>query len=386
MTTPQPFTAQIPEEAIAELRARILGTRWPDAETCDGWDQGVPLAYAQELANYWATDYDWRRAEARLNRWAQYRIDLTVDGQAYGIHYIHRRSPHAHARPLILTHGWPGSVFDFGSVIDQLAEPESYGGDPADAFHVIVPSLPGYGFSAKPTQSGTSVERIADIWNALMLGLGYAQYFAQGGDWGSLVTSCIGQRHSEHCAGIHLNMVLAVPDLETFPDVSDAERRAFAASKHYQKWDGGYSKQQSTRPQTLGYALADSPVGQMTWIIEKFWSWTDCERDGVKHPENALSRDDMLDTVSLYWFSNAAASSARLYWESYSAANLEPVTLPMGGTLFPKEIFLSSERWARQRFPGMVYWHEVAKGGHFAALEQPEVFTTELRNCFGRMR
>jgi pimeloyl-ACP methyl ester carboxylesterase len=380
------FRAAFPDSDLDDLRQRLQRTRWPDAQTCDGWEQGLPLDYARELADYWAGDYDWRRAEALLNRWPQSLVDLEVAGQRYSVHCIHRRSANPDAMPLLITHGWPGSVFEFSKVIEALADPQASGAAAADAFHVIVPSLPGYGFSSKPTTTGTSVERIADLWDALMQALGYERYFAQGGDWGSMVTACLGLRHPQRCAGIHLNMVVAPPDPETLEDISDLEQRALAAMDAYGKWDSGYSKQQSTRPQTLGYALADSPLGQMAWIVEKFWSWTDCERDGHKHPENAISRDEMLDNVTLYWLSNSAASSARLYWESFNTPNLEPVHVPMGGSLFPKDIFLASERWARKRFPQLCYWNEMPRGGHFAALEQPGLFVDEMRRCFATMR
>lgn len=379
------FIAQIPQADIDDLRTRIRNTRWPDAETCSGWAQGVPLAYARELARYWVEDYDWRRAEATLNQWPQLLVELSLDDSEYQIHCIHRRSAHPEARPLIITHGWPGSVLEFYKVIDRLADPLAHGGTAADAFHVIAPSLPGYGFSGKPRTSGTSIERTADLWNALMLKLGYPHYFAQGGDWGSMVTASLGLRHPQHCAGIHLNMVVAPPDPDTFNNLSDSEQAALAAMEAYGKSDSGYSKQQSTRPQSLAYALADSPVGQMSWIVEKFWSWTDCERNGDKHPENAVTKDEMLDHASLYWFCNAAASSARLYWESFNDPDLSPVSVPMGGSSFPKDIFLASERWARKRFPALVYWNELDRGGHFAALEQPELFVTELRKCFRLM-
>jgi pimeloyl-ACP methyl ester carboxylesterase len=383
---PQPFRIAVDEHALEDLRRRIATTRWPEAETVDDWSQGLPLAYCRELAAYWAGDYDWRRCEARLNTWDNYTIDLPRDGDTQRVHFIHRRSPHADARPLLITHGWPGSVLEFTAIIDALADPTAHGGSAADAFHVIVPSLPGYGFSGKPVSPGTGVEAIADLWDGLMQALGYAHYFAQGGDWGSMVTSMLGLRHPQRCAGIHLNMIVALPDPTTLDDLAPSEQSALAAADHYAKWDSGYSKQQSTRPQTLAYALADSPVGQLAWIVEKFRAWTDCERDGVRHPENAVDRDTLLDNVSLYWLTNSAASAARLYWESFNAPNLEPVNVPMGGSLFPKDIFLASERWARQRFPQLVYWNELDRGGHFAALEQPQLFVEELRACFRRMR
>ncbi|MEE4276969.1 MAG: epoxide hydrolase [Halieaceae bacterium] len=381
-----PFLVAVDDEAIDDLRRRVRSARWPETATVPDWGQGVPLNYCRELADYWASDYDWRRCEARLNALDNFCVSLPHGGEKHQVHFIHRRSAHENATPLLITHGWPGSVLEFTEIIDALADPTAHGGEADDAFHVIAPSLPGYGFSGKPTKAGTSVEAIADLWDALMDALGYEHYVAQGGDWGSMVTSMLGLRHPGRCVGIHLNMVVALPDPDTLGDLSVAEQAALSAAEHYAKWDSGYSKQQSTRPQTLGYALADSPVGQMAWIIEKFQAWTDCERDGVRHPENAVDRDAMLDNVSLYWFTNTATSSARLYWESFNAPNLEPVNVPMGGSLFPKDIFLASERWARKRFPKLVYWNELERGGHFAALEQPRLFVEELRACFRCMR
>ncbi|HEY7775216.1 MAG TPA: alpha/beta hydrolase, partial [Kineobactrum sp.] len=299
---------------------------------------------------------------------------------------IHCRSPHPGALPMIMSHGWPGSVLEFSKVIDALVDPISHGGVAADAFDVVIPSLPGYGFSGKPTASGTSVEVIGRMWGELMERIGYSRYVAQGGDWGSMITQSMGQTETQHCAGIHITMPIVAPDPATMNDLSDQEQGALDAMAFYQQWDSGYSKQQSTRPQTLSYGLADSPVGQMAWIIEKFYAWTDCERDGVKHPENAVSRDELLDNVMLYWLNNAAASSARLYWESFNTPNLDPISMPVGCSIFPKEIFRSSKRWAEKRFHNIIHWNELTAGGHFAALEQPELLIRELRNCFRTLR
>ncbi|GAB5414137.1 MAG: epoxide hydrolase [Congregibacter sp.] len=379
------YRVDVPQRELETLRERLLHTRWPDPETADGWNQGLPLAYAQELAAYWASTYDWRRAEAELNVYQQHLVDIDLDGTSAAVHCLHIRSKESQARPLLLTHGWPGSIFEFMKVADRLVDPEAYGGRAEQAFHLVIPSLPGYGFSSKPTATGTNVERIADLWNALMLALDYDRYFAQGGDWGSMVTSHLALRHPRHCAGIHLNMVVARPDPKTLTELSPVEESAVAARNHYAKWETGYSKIQSTRPQTLAYGLADSPVGQLCWIVEKFWAWTDCEKAGVRHPENVLTKDELLDNVTLYWLTNSAASSARLYWESFHQPNLDPIYIPAGGSVFPKDIFLSSERWARGRFKNLVFWREHERGGHFAALEQPEAFTRDLRECFARM-
>jgi epoxide hydrolase len=378
ISTPRPFTVQVPGAAVEDLRDRLRRTRWPDRETVDDWSQGVPLGYVQELCTYWADDYDWRVAEQRLNAYPQFMLELfDLD-----IHFLHVRSPVPDALPLVITHGWPGSVVEFVNVLDRLTNPKAHGGSDDDAFHVVCPSLAGYGFSGRPARPGWSVERIADAWARLMAVLGYDRYGAQGGDWGAAVTTAIGQQDPSHVAGIHLNMPMVGPDRSTMNELTDAERSALDALAHYQEWDSGYSKQQSTRPQTLGYGLADSPAGQCAWIIEKFWAWTDC--DG--HPENAVSRDALLDNVSLYWFTNSAASSARLYWESFNRQSRELVAVPTGCSIFPKEIFRASRRWTERRFTDLRYWNELDRGGHFAALEQPELYVDELRAFFRLVR
>ena len=252
-----PFRIEATEAELDDLKRRLAATRWPEPETVDDWSQGIPLSYVQEVCAYWAKEYDWREREARLNRFAQFKTE--VDG--LGIHFVHVRSPHADALPLVITHGWPGSIVEFHKVIEPLTDPTAHGGAAADAFHVVCPSLPGYGFSDKPTASGWGVERIADAWGELMRRLGYERYVAQGGDWGAMVTTCIGIQDPDHCAGIHLNMPIALPDPETMASLSEAEKSALASMQHYQEWDSGYSKQQSTRPQTLGYGLVDSPAG-----------------------------------------------------------------------------------------------------------------------------
>ena len=377
MSDIRPFRIDIPEQQLEDLRARLALTRLPEKETPDDWSQGVPLAYMREILDYWRNDYDWRRAEAKLNEFDGFLTE--IDG--LDIHFLHVRSPEPNALPLIMTHGWPGSVCEFLEVIGPLADPASHGGDPADAFHVVCPTLPGYGFSGKPAAPGWGVEKIADAWAELMKRLGYDSYVAQGGDWGSAVTTAIGIRDPDHCRAIHVNMVSARPD-PIDDDLSDLEKRGLAGMKHYQDWDSGYSKQQSTRPQTLGYGLVDSPIGQAAWIMEKFWAWTDC--DG--HPENALSRDKMLDDVMMYWLTASGASSARLYWESFGSFSAGDVQTPTGCSIFPKEIFVCSRRWAENRYRNIIYWNELDRGGHFAAFEQPALFVDELRNCFRLVR
>ena len=376
-----PFRIQTGDDALDDLRRRLRNTRWPEAECVDDWSQGIPLSYVQDVCAYWAEKYDWRERERRLNALPQFRTSI----EGLGIHFYHVRSKHPEALPIVITHGWPGSVVEFQKVIAPLADPTAHGGDAADAFHVVCPSLPGYGFSDKPAKKGTGVERIADLWSALMVRLGYPRYVAQGGDWGAMVTTMIGLRDTKHCAGIHLNMPIVAPDPETMSSLTPAEQSALAGMAEYGEWDSGYSKQQSTRPQTLGYGLLDSPAGQAAWILEKFWKWTDCNG----HPENALTRDELLDNVMLYWLPGTGASSARLYWESFrpqSTGGLPNVTVPTGCSIFPKEIFRSSRRWAEKRFTNLVHWSELPKGGHFAAFEQPETFVNELRACFRHMR
>ena len=373
---PRSFTIDIPEVQIDDLKARLALTRWPEKETVGDWDQGVPLAYARELAAYWADGYDWRRCEARLNALPNFLVD--IDG--VDIHFIHVESANPAARPLLLTHGWPGSVLEFLDCIAPLARD----------YHFVIPALPGYGFSGKPTSAGWDVDKIAAAWDALMLALGYDRYFAQGGDWGSAVTTAIGAQNLGHCAGIHVNMVVAMPTPEMLADATPAEQASLARMQWYQTKDNGYSTQQATRPQTLGYGLTDSPVGQMAWIVEKFHGWTDCgHQPGGQsvggHPEQAVSRDHMLDTVMLYWLTASAASSARLYWHSFRNFSGGKVTIPAGCSIFPNEIFKASRRWAEQRYTNIVYWNEAAKGGHFAAFEQPALFVEEVRAAFGAM-
>ncbi|MEO5840649.1 MAG: epoxide hydrolase family protein [Acidimicrobiales bacterium] len=379
MNTIEPFRVAISDGALDDLCARLRNTRWPERETVDDWTQGIPLAYVREVCDYWANTYDWRAREARLNAFDQFRT--TIDG--LGIHFVHVRSPEPDAMPIVITHGWPGSVVEFMKVISPLTDPAAHGGSRSDAFHVVCPSLPGYGFSDKPARVGWKVERIADAWVELMTRLGYERFGAQGGDWGAAVTTALGRQHSDRLIGLHLNMPIARPDPATMNDLTDEERDALAASKHYQDHDSGYSKQQSTRPQTLGYGLTDSPVAQMAWILEKFWAWTDCNG----HPENVLTRDEMLDNVMLYWLPANGASSARLYWESFrSFGNSEPITAPSGMSIFPKEIMRTSRRWAANNFTDIRYWNKPAHGGHFAAFEQPELFVDEVRAFFRLVR
>ena len=374
----EPFRIAATDEQLDDLRRRLRSSRLPERECVDDWSQGIPLAYVQDVCAYWAEKYDWRAREARLNRFPQFKTAIDdVD-----VHFIHARSPHADALPLVITHGWPGSIVEFHKVIEPLTNPTAHGGEARDAFHVVCPSLPGYGFSSKPARSGWNVQRIARAWAQLMPRLGYARYAAQGGDWGAMVTTCIGIQDAANCVGIHLNMPIAPPDPATLNDLTEREKSALAGMQHYNDWDSGYSKQQSTRPQTVGYALTDSPVGQMAWILEKFWAWTDCNG----HPENVLTRDELLDNVMLYWLPANAASSARLYWESFRQPPMEPISIPVGCSIYPKEIFRTSRRWAEKRFSKLVHFNELEKGGHFAAFEQPETFVREVREWARKLR
>jgi epoxide hydrolase len=374
-----PFTYRAPQRALDDLRRRLANARWPERETVSDWSQGVPIAKLRALVEYWRTRYDWRRCEARLNGFAQYRTK--IDG--LNIHFLHIRSRHANALPILITHGWPGSVIEFFKIIDPLTNPTAHGGQAQDAFHVVAPSLPGFAFSDKPAARGWNAARIATAWSELMRRLGYRRYVAQGGDWGAIVTTALGQQRPAGLAGIHLNMPLVVPEPMPTQGLSPAEQRAVDALKRFQTDGFGYFLQQSTRPQTIGYALADSPVGQAAWIYEKFHAWTDNKGD----PESALTRDEMLDNITLYWLTDTAASSARMYFENAAVGDLGgPVDIPVGCSIFPKEISPAPRSWAERVFPRLIYWNELDRGGHFAAFEQPALFTKELRDCFRSLR
>ena len=375
--TVRPFRIDVADEVLEDLGRRLANTRWPEAEPVDDWSQGAPLAWIQDMCHYWGNRYDWREREALLNRFDQFVT--TIDG--IDIHFIHQRSPHPEARPLLITHGWPGSIVEFHKVIEPLTNPTAHGGEASDAFHVICPSLPGFGFSGKPTTTGWGVGRIADAWATLMARLGYHHYFAQGGDWGSAVTRSIGGQDPQHCAAIHITLAMGTrPRLDGEP--TEEEQRAIRGAEYYQAWDSGYSKQQATRPQTVGYGLADSPAGQAAWILEKFWAWTDC--DG--HPENVLDRDELLDNVMFYWATNSATSSARIYWESFAKPRPVNLSVPVGVTVYPKEIVPPVRAWMEADYPNIVHWAEQPKGGHFAAFEQPALFVDDIRTCFRQFR
>jgi pimeloyl-ACP methyl ester carboxylesterase len=371
----------IPEASLEALRTRIAATRWQERETVGDWSQGPPLAAMRDLLAFWRDSYDWRMAEARIN--VLNPSIAEIDG--LDVHFLHARSPHEDALPLVITHGWPGSIAEFLDVIPMLTNPTAFGGKAEDAFHVVAPSLPGYGFSGKPKEAGWKADRIAHAWAELMKRLGYGErWAAQGGDWGSVVTTLIGCFAPPGLIGIHTNRPMYRPrpgDREV--QGADYERMR-ALDKAYKDEDAGYMHLQRSRPQTIGYGLVDSPVMQAAWIYEKLWRWTD--HDGK--PERAISRERMLDNIALYWLAASGGSSARLYWEaSGTIANSDlTVDVPAGATIFPREISYTPREWAERVLPNIVYWNEAEKGGHFAAWEQPGIFVREVRACFALMR
>jgi epoxide hydrolase len=364
------FEVTVTDAEIADLRDRLRRTRWPEREPVADRSQGLPLAEAQELCRSWAEDYDFGFAE-RVNAFPQFRT--TIDG--LGIHFLHVRSPEPTAFPLVLTHGWPGSVLEFLEVLGPLTDPRAHGGDPADAFHVVAPSLPGYGWSDKPATTGWGVERTARAWDAVMVSLGYPRYGAQGGDWGSAVSGALGEVAPDRVAGVHVN--LGSVALGGFDDPTPAERAAAEAEQEFARSGRGYSALQSTRPQTIGYALTDSPAGQAAWIAEKYLAWT----DGA----SAVSRRALLDEISVYWFTASATSSARLYWESFARFR-DPVHAPSGLSVYPHDITRPSRREAERRFTDLRWFAELPHGGHFAALEQPASFVEQVRGFFRLVR
>jgi pimeloyl-ACP methyl ester carboxylesterase len=375
-----PFKVHVPQAALDDLKERLANARWPDKEPVTDWSQGVPLAKAQELVEYWRTRYDWRRVESSLNALPQFRTQ--IDG--LGIHFIHVRSKHENALPIVLTHGWPGSVLEFLEVIGPLVDPTAHGGKADEAFHVVIPSLPGFGFSEKPTEPGWRLPRIANAWAVLMARLGYSHYVAQGGDWGAGVTSWMAKHQPAGLVAIHLNLPILFPPPPPPPGgYSATEQPALAQLGKYASDGSGYGSIQATRPQTLGYGLADSPVGQAMWIYEKFQAWSDNKGD----PTEAISLDHMLDDITLYWLTDTAASSARLYYESFAKDfSRMPLDLPVAVSIFKGDFFTPPKMWGEETYSKLFYWNEVPKGGHFAALEQPELFVAELRKSFAQVR
>jgi pimeloyl-ACP methyl ester carboxylesterase len=390
-TEVRPFHAEIPEEQIQELRRRIAATRWPSKELVADRSQGVQLAALQELARYWATDYDWRKAETKLNALPQFTTE--IDGVE--IHFIHVKSRHENALPLIMTHGWPGSVIELLEAVGPLTDPTAHGGDAEDAFDLVLPSLPGYGFSAEPTEVGWDPGRTARAWAELMHRLGYARYVAQGGDLGAIVTDVMGRQAPEGLLGIHMNLLVTTLGAATPPPGdSEEERAALDAINTFTTSGFGYFLEQSTRPQTIGYALLDSPVALAAWLLDhdtdSYEKISHAFLDG--EPSGHLTRDRIVDNVTLYWLTGTGASAARAYWEigraqALAAGQAPPeVSLPVGFTTFPDEIFRAPRSWVEQGYPNLIYFNEVDKGGHFAAWEEPELFSEEIRAAFRSLR
>jgi len=396
-TAIRPFHVKVPEAELTELRRCINATRWPDKETVADQSQGVPLATMRELVRYWGTDYDWRKVEAKLNALPQFTTN--IDG--LDIHFIHVRSRHKNALPVIITHGWPGSVLELIKVIGPLTDPTAHGGSAEDAFDVVIPSVPGYGFSSKPTGTGWDPDHIARTWAELMKRLGYTRYVAQGGDWGAPISSAMARQAPAGLLGIHLNLPATVP-----PEVaaalagggpapaglSEKERTVFdALVTNAKKGNAAYFVMMTARPQTVGYGLTDSPAGLAAWILVHpgFSQWT----YGDDH-EKSPTKDDVLDDITLYWLTNTAASSARLYWENggrgsvivATAQKTAEISLPVAITVFPEDVYRPPETWARRAYRNLIYFHEVDKGGHFAAWEQPQLFSEELRAAFKSLR
>jgi pimeloyl-ACP methyl ester carboxylesterase len=394
--TIRPFKVNVPEEQIVDLRRRIAATRWPDRETVADQSQGAQLAKFQELVRYWGTDYDWRKIETKLNALPQFTTN--IDG--LDIHFIHVRSRYPNALPVIVTHGWPGSIIEQLKIIGPLTNPTAHGGGAEDAFDVVIPSVPGYGFSGRPTGTGWDPDHIARAWAELMNRLGYTRYVAQGGDWGTPISSAMARQAAAGLLGIHINLPATVP-----PEVaavlgggplpaglSEKERAAIESLRMYAKQgNSAYFTMMTARPQTVGYGAADSPAGLAAWVLVHpgFAQWT-----YGADPEKSPTKDDVLDNITLYWLTNTAASSARLYWENgargsvivAAAQKTNEISLPVAITVFPDDVYRAPETWARRAYRNLIYFHEVDKGGHFAAWEQPELFSAELRAAFRPLR
>ena len=388
----RPFRINVAEEDLVDLRKRVLATRWPDKETVTDQSQGVQQAKLQALVRYWGTGYDWRKAEAKLNALPQFIT--AIDG--LDIQFVHVRSRHPNALPLIMTHGWPGSVLELVKVIGPLTDPTAYGGRAEDAFHVVLPTYPGYGFSGKPQGTDWGPQHVAQAWDVLMRRLGYERYVSQGGDWGAIISEIMAVQAPPGLLGIHINMPGTVPPAivklvrtkEPAPaGFSDVEKAAYAALDVFYNKGFGYAEMMNTRPQTLGYALADSPVGMAAFFYDKFATWTYTGGE----PERSLTRDEMLDDITLYWLTNTGTSSSRSYWDAAQLGGgpftaIEIKKVPVAVTIFPGEIYRAPRSWAEKSFHKLVYWNEVDKGGHFAAWEEPELFSQELRAAFRSMR
>jgi pimeloyl-ACP methyl ester carboxylesterase len=386
----RPFHLEIPQEQIDELRRRITATRWPSKELVDDRSQGVQLATMQALARYWTTDYDWRKVEAQLNALPQFTTEI----EGVDIHFIHVKSPHANALPLIMTHGWPGSVIELLEAVGPLTDPTSHGGTAEDAFDLVLPSLPGYGFSGEPREVGWNVGRIAQAWAELMHRLGYTRYVAQGGDVGASVTDQMGRQAPEGLLGIHMNLLVTTLSGAPVPENTEEERAAREAINTFRASGFGYFLEMATRPQTIGYAQLDSPVALAAWMLDHdtdaYYKVSSAFVDGK--PSGNLTRDHILDNITTYWLTGTGASAARSYWESGQAQAKAagqappPMTLPFGFTTFPGEIWRTPRSWVEKAYPNVIYFNEVDRGGHFAAWEEPELFSSELRAAFRPLR
>lgn len=389
----RPFKVRIPDTDLADLRRRVLATRWPAKETVPDQSQGVRLEKLKDLLRYWGTSYDWRKTEARLN--ALPMFVTTIDGLEF--QFIHVRSRHRNALPLIITHGWPGSILELLKVIDPLTDPTAHGGSADDAFDLVLPSMPGYGFSEQPKASGWTPDRMAAAWDVLMKRLGYVEYVSQGGDWGSVVADAMARQAPDGLLGIHVNMPATVPadaaaamkNGDPAPEgYSPKEKAAYDALSFFFSRNAAYGAMMSTRPQTVGYGLSDSPVGLAAWMYDKFTQWTFSGGE----PERSLTKDEMLDAISIYWLTNSAISSAQLYWENnnnnFNAVEQRTaeIMLPVAVTVFPGEIYQAPHTWTKRAYSNLIYFHEVDKGGHFAAWEEPELFAAELRAAFRSLR
>jgi pimeloyl-ACP methyl ester carboxylesterase len=391
-TAIRPFTVEVPQAEIDALRGRLAATRWPDKEKVDDRSQGVQLAKLRPLVEYWGTGYDWRKVEARLNALPQFMTE--IDG--LDIQFAHIRSPHDDALPLLMTHGWPGSIIELLKVIEPLTNPTAHGGRAEDAFHLVLPTMPGYGFSGNPTSSGWGPARMASAFHELMLRLGYRRYVSQGGDWGAIISELLAVQAPEGLLGIHVNMPGTVPPdvlrhLRNFDpapaELSDPEKLAYDRLLHFYRDGFGYAAMMNQSPQTIGYALADSPVGMAAYYYDKFAEWTDSGGE----PEKVLTYDEMLDAISLYWLTNTGTSSSRSYWEGAQAGGgpfdaFDIPTVPVAVTVFPAEIYRAPRSWGEQAFGNLIYWNEVDEGGHFAAWEQPQLFSEEVRAAFRTLR
>lgn len=379
----EPFTISVSDADIADLKQRLAQTRWPDQVSGTGWRHGADTAYVKSLCEYWANDYDWRKHEAALNQFDQFITE--IDG--HDIHFIHARSKHTHATPILISHGWPGTVVEFMKIIEPLTDPEAHGGSAADAFHVVCPSLPGYGFSSTTRREGIDVLAMAEMFAQLMARLGYEKYVAQGGDWGALITSSIGVVDAEHLLGIHVNMPFGFPVTEDPNEgLNEQELADLADMAQFDAMETGYQKIQGTKPQTLGVGLNDSPAGLCAWITEKFYTWMDCDGD----IESVLHRDELLTNISVYWFSQSICSSTRLYYEVMQHARLkfleQPVTVPTGVARYPKELMRFPRKWCDNVYSDIRQWNSYSKGGHFAAMERPQEFIADIRQFTSKLR